>query len=144
MWAAEALEFLGAYLIGRAFVFGPRNLQLFSKIIGQIAVVLVSLALLDTFSGRNVTAESFGITPMTIGTDNYRLGLVPERIPYSRTPSISEPSVSPLRRSFCMQRKICVVYDMLPSRFSEAHYRCPLHLLWALLLWLQYLATISF
>lgn len=77
--AAEALELLGAYLIGRAFVFGPSQLRTFIGTLQQITIVIVALALLDTLSGRHVTLDSFGIeTPLSrsISQQNYRLGLV--------------------------------------------------------------------
>jgi O-Antigen ligase len=69
---AEALEFLGAYLVGRAFVFGSSNLTMFVWALKRITVVLIGLALLDTLSGRYVTLDSFGITSILA----QRLGLV--------------------------------------------------------------------
>jgi hypothetical protein len=69
---AEALEFLGAYLVGRAFVFGSSNLRMFVLALKRITVVLIALALLDTLSGRYVTLDSFGITTILA----QRLGLV--------------------------------------------------------------------
>jgi hypothetical protein len=59
---AEALEFLGAYLVGRAFVFGPSNLRTFVRAFRRITVVLIALALLDNLSGQYITLNSFGIT----------------------------------------------------------------------------------
>ena len=58
---AEALEFLGAYFVGRAFIFGPSNLRAFVRRLGPITVVLVALALLDTLSGQAFTLNAFGI-----------------------------------------------------------------------------------
>jgi hypothetical protein len=40
---AEALEFLGAYLVGRAFVFGPSNLRTFVKALWRVTVVIIAL-----------------------------------------------------------------------------------------------------
>jgi hypothetical protein len=58
---AEALEFLGAYLVGRAFVFGPSNLRTFVKALWRITIILVALALLDILTRRNFTLDFFGI-----------------------------------------------------------------------------------
>jgi hypothetical protein len=58
---AEALEFLGAYLVGRAFVFGPSNLRTFVKALRRITIILVALALLDILTRRNITLDFFGI-----------------------------------------------------------------------------------
>jgi hypothetical protein len=76
---AEALEFLGAYLIGRAFFFGPSSLQTFVQALKGITVAIIALGVLDTLSGRNITIESLGVAkPMSdlyLG-NSYRLGLV--------------------------------------------------------------------
>lgn len=58
---AEALEFLGAYMIGRAFVFGPSSVQMFVRVLGPITTVLVALAVLDIFAGRHITLDSFEV-----------------------------------------------------------------------------------
>jgi hypothetical protein len=58
---AEAIEFLGAYLVGRAFVFGPSNLRTFVKALRQITVAVIALALLDFLARRNITLDVFGI-----------------------------------------------------------------------------------
>jgi len=74
---AEALEFLGAYLIGRAFFFGPSNLQAFVQALKGITVAVIALGLLDTLSWRNVTLDSFGIPPpLSQLATNYRFGLM--------------------------------------------------------------------
>jgi hypothetical protein len=76
---AEALEFLGAYLIGRAFFYDPSNLRTFVKALSKITVVIIALALLDTLSGRHITLDSFGITnslSQSIVSNNFRFGLV--------------------------------------------------------------------
>lgn len=73
---AEALEFLGAYLVGRAFVFGPSNLRTFVNALRQITVVLIALAVVDLLSGRNITMEIFGIMSEKTSTGNYRMGLI--------------------------------------------------------------------
>lgn len=58
---AEALELLGAYLVGRAFVFGPANFLAFIRALKLITPVLVALAVLDIVSGRYITLDSFGV-----------------------------------------------------------------------------------
>lgn len=58
---AEALEFLGAYLAGRAFVFGPSNFQSFVRALKPVTMVLVALAVLDLLAARYVTLDSFGV-----------------------------------------------------------------------------------
>jgi hypothetical protein len=69
---AEALEFLGAYLAGRAFFFGPSNFQMFIRALKPITALLVALAVVDTLAGRNITLDSFGIPNFSV----VRLGLV--------------------------------------------------------------------
>jgi hypothetical protein len=71
--AAEAIEFLGAYLIGRAFFIGRPALETFVRVFKTVAVIVILLALLDTFSGRDVTRELVSPRPFTPG---YRYGLV--------------------------------------------------------------------
>jgi O-antigen ligase len=58
---AEALDFLGAYLVGRAFVIGPSNFRTFARALGPITIALVALAVLDILVGRYITLDSFGI-----------------------------------------------------------------------------------
>lgn len=58
---AEALEFLGAYLVGRAFVFGPSNVQTFVRALKPFTAVLIALALVDILSGHYATLDAFGI-----------------------------------------------------------------------------------
>ena len=77
--AAEALEFISAYLLGRAIIFGPANLQMFIRALKVMLIVVVAFSLLDTFSGRHVTMDSFGLTPLQSllnGNNEYRFGLV--------------------------------------------------------------------
>jgi hypothetical protein len=76
---AEALEFLGCYLAGRAFIFGPSNLQIFVIALTRIMVVIVALALLDTLSGRHIILDTLGISSADsqyITANDYRFGLV--------------------------------------------------------------------
>jgi hypothetical protein len=79
---AESLEFLGAYMIGRAFFFGAPALGAFTGVFKSITVVIIAMALLDTLSGRNVTQEVMGIKgvePIWLQEQGYRLGLVRAR-----------------------------------------------------------------
>lgn len=55
---AEALEFFGAYLIGRAFFAGRVRIQTFMQTFGIVTVILVACALLDTLAGRAFTLET--------------------------------------------------------------------------------------
>jgi O-Antigen ligase len=76
---AEALEFLGSYLVGRAFIFGPSNLRIFVTALTRTITVIVALALLDTLSGRHFTLDSLSISSAEsqyITANDYRLGLV--------------------------------------------------------------------
>lgn len=76
---AEALEFLGSYLVGRAFIFGPDNLKIFLVALTRITVVVVALGLLDTLSGTHVTIDGLGISSAAsqyIAAKDYRMGLV--------------------------------------------------------------------
>jgi hypothetical protein len=53
----EAMEFFGAYIIARAYVFERPALETFIRIFKVITIVLIILALLDTLSGRLLTIE---------------------------------------------------------------------------------------
>ena len=44
---AEALDLLGAYLIGRAFFLGSTNLDTFSRVFRIAAIIVIALALLE-------------------------------------------------------------------------------------------------
>ena len=74
---AEALEFVGAYLVARAYVFGPVCLAIFVRVLEIVVITLVALALLDTLSGRNITLEITAMILPGVGASNaYRLNLV--------------------------------------------------------------------
>jgi hypothetical protein len=74
---AEVLEFLGAYLVGRAYVFGPGQLSIFIRVLKTLVLILVALAVLDTISGRNITLEAAGmILPVAQAANAYRMNLV--------------------------------------------------------------------
>ena len=74
---AEALEFLGGYMLGRAYFSGYPGLQTFVRIMKVIVIVLIALAALDTLSGRDFTqeivAKFFTINEFI---PQYRFGLV--------------------------------------------------------------------
>ena len=76
---AEALEFFGAYLVGRAYVFGPPALQTFIRALKAIAVVVLMGAIVDILSGRNlVREETANLFPIALYINNAadRLGIV--------------------------------------------------------------------
>jgi hypothetical protein len=52
------IEFLGPYMIGRAYFFGKDASQEFVQVLKIILVMVIGLALLDTLSGRFVTNET--------------------------------------------------------------------------------------
>lgn len=56
----ETIEFCGAYLIGRAFVFGRPGLLTFIRVFKVVTIGLISLALMDTLSGRQLVIEVTG------------------------------------------------------------------------------------
>lgn len=58
---AEAIDFFGIYLVGRAFFYGPTNLQTFSRALKFIVVFVIALAMLDPVSGRMFTMDALGI-----------------------------------------------------------------------------------
>jgi hypothetical protein len=56
----ESLEFLGAYLVGRAFLAGPKALATFVGVLKIVTVVIVLLALADAITGRWIVQDSLG------------------------------------------------------------------------------------
>jgi hypothetical protein len=56
----ESLEFLGAYLVGRAFLGGPKALATFVGVLKIVTVAVVLLALADTISGRWIVQDTLG------------------------------------------------------------------------------------
>jgi hypothetical protein len=79
----EILEFLGGYMLGRAFFFGPLSLQIFVRVFKVVVISLVFLAMLDVLSGRRFTAELFS----TIFPVNVDLGEVQVRYNFVRATS---------------------------------------------------------
>ena len=56
----EALDFLGGYLIARAFVFGRPALDTFARVLSVFAFIVIILAMADSFSGRLIVHETIG------------------------------------------------------------------------------------
>jgi hypothetical protein len=71
---AEALEFLNAYLVGRAFFFGPDGLRAFMRVFKTIVPVLVILGLVDTVTERPLSLQLFGLQSWSAGL-THRMGL---------------------------------------------------------------------
>ena len=69
---AEALEFLGAYLIGRAYFFDRLGIKLFIRVFKVVTLVVISLGFLDTVFGYAVTQQFMGLTKYQL---DYRMGL---------------------------------------------------------------------
>jgi hypothetical protein len=109
--AAEAIEFLGAYLIGRAFFFGRPALKTFIRVFKFITVIVIMLALLDTWSGRDVIRELVATKPFEPG---YRLGLV-------RAYSIFDGAE--LYGTFCVAAAAILLYSE-GGRFGRALWVC--------------------
>jgi hypothetical protein len=65
--AAEALEFIGAYLIARAFFWEPAAQSTFIRVLGVLTITVVVLAIADSISGRwivhNALAALVQVTP---------------------------------------------------------------------------------
>jgi hypothetical protein len=56
----QAVEFCGAYLTGRAFVFGQAGVKTFVQVFKLVTIGLISLALVDQLSGRPLIMEFTG------------------------------------------------------------------------------------
>ena len=70
---AEALEFVGAYLVGRAYFSNRRSLELFIGVLKPVTIVIILLGLLDTLTGRPVVQQLVGIGGYQV---DYRAGLL--------------------------------------------------------------------
>lgn len=74
---AEALEFLGAYLVGRAFIFGNLNLGTFLRALRIMTAIIIALALFDTMSGQHLTLTTLGLQSSSqLAAQDHRFGLV--------------------------------------------------------------------
>jgi hypothetical protein len=73
----ESLEFLGAYMVGRAFLWRPAALQNFVHVLKIVTIILVLFALADRISGRwiieNTLASLVHVVPAGA---NYRNGVI--------------------------------------------------------------------
>ena len=71
---AESVEFLGSYLVARAFFFGPVALTTFIRVLKFLAIVLIMLALAEFISGipivHYIFSAIFGAKPAVV---SYRL-----------------------------------------------------------------------
>jgi hypothetical protein len=73
----ESLEFLGSYLVARAFFFGPAALASLIRVLKLLAIVVIILACADSISGRMIVHDTlssiFGGSPTGAG---YRMNIV--------------------------------------------------------------------
>jgi O-Antigen ligase len=95
---AQALEFLSAYLIGRAYFFGRPSLELFIRVLRVVALVVILLGLLDTFAGYPVTLTSLGLNQFQV---DFRNGFL-------RADSVF--SVAELFGTFCVAATVLFLY----------------------------------
>ena len=73
----ESLEFLGAYLIGRAFLWRERALYTFVRVLAVVVLLLFILALADRVSGQWITHNILGSIFHVIPADaNFRNGVI--------------------------------------------------------------------
>ena len=54
----DALDFLGGYLISRAYCFGRPALDTFIRVLKIFAIIVIILAMADTISGRMIVHET--------------------------------------------------------------------------------------
>lgn len=57
--AAETLEFLGGYVVARAFFYGPEAIYTFTRVLKSVIACIVLLALADNLSGHLIVQENF-------------------------------------------------------------------------------------
>ena len=55
----DALDFLGGYLISRAYFFGRPALDTFVRVLKVFAIIVIGLAMADSISGRLIVHETF-------------------------------------------------------------------------------------
>jgi hypothetical protein len=73
----DALDFLGGYLIARAFVFGRPALDTFVHVLRIFAFVVIILAVADSFSGRWIVHETIAaIVNASVLATPFRNGMV--------------------------------------------------------------------
>jgi hypothetical protein len=75
--AAESIEFLGGYLVARAYFFGPTALHRFLGVLKVLACAAIVLGMADNAAGRLIVHDTFAsllnVPPIE---DQYRLGIV--------------------------------------------------------------------
>lgn len=73
----ESLEFVGAYMVGRAFLWHPAALRNFVHVLGIVSIILVLFALADRISGEwiieNTLASIVNVVPAGA---NFRNGVI--------------------------------------------------------------------
>jgi hypothetical protein len=74
----DALDFLGGYLIARAFVFGRPALDTFVRVLSVFTFIVIILAMADSFSGRLIVHEKIGaiVNASQLPREGLRNGLV--------------------------------------------------------------------
>jgi hypothetical protein len=73
----DALDFLGGYLIARAFVFGRPALDTFVRVLRIFAFIVIVLAMADSFSGRWIVHETIAaIVNASVLATPFRNGMV--------------------------------------------------------------------
>jgi hypothetical protein len=74
----DALDFLGGYLIARAFFFGRPALDTFVRVLRVFAFIVIILAIADSFSGRLIVHETIGaiVNASKVPDAGYRNGMV--------------------------------------------------------------------
>jgi len=55
---AEVLEFLGAYIVARAFIFEKTALNIFVEGLKYVVIIMIAFAVLDHVSGRLITHDT--------------------------------------------------------------------------------------
>ena len=70
---AQALEFLSAYLIGRAYFLGRPGIDLFFRVFKVVTVVVIVLGFLDTLFGYPVTLK---LLDLPVAQSDTRLGFL--------------------------------------------------------------------
>jgi len=73
----ECLEFLGGYLIGRAYLWYPNTLKSFLTALKFVTIVLVLFALADRISGQQIIENTIAsIVHVVPAGGNYRNGVI--------------------------------------------------------------------
>src|SRR5689334_11974157 len=67
---AQALEFLSAYLIGRAYFADQLGLELFLRLLKIVSLIVILLGFLDTLAGYPVTLSALGLSRFQIDFRN--------------------------------------------------------------------------